>query len=784
MKNSASLLFLLLLVAPIDAAMLKWQQGRPKQRALQSHYRSDCWKRRPVASLLTKTPDPHDPGYPGAGLREFVPYETVLKDGFINADCVKDELFVHGDKFGDGRHSYTLGDVANVSVVHYAAKVPKEDRQPMTQQVCFRFCRTVPNMQIFGILNGRECYCAPHYNRLASDDSPCDATCEGDSTSVCGSKTKSSIFVMHLCGDTQAQLDESRKLVRFVVSDLENRIQLATRLANICQEEGGRQQGIFSKAGNPGVANDLMQEAKNLEIGLVRASALAKKAVAQLKTLSAESEKLHFGKADEIDEAEQLLDQMAGAVQFGKMARKILGDVIVLATPSKEELGAAGTYYPMMYFIDKQFSDSMQTCSGDTINTPIVGDTMDGCASACDAERGAKACVGFSYFSTGNTSLCFLLASLDKAVVYTKCKKESSNFQTETKIERRSSSSPSKVKPVECGQVGTPFQVVNHEHGATEVLKLNIKTGKYEPLFQLDIALHKKWGIKDVNSCAINPVDSRIYCTMGLKNVRKCALARVDDKLVSFVGRVKCGFISGTFDAHGNFYFNDKGELLTARKVQDLPETGTPFGLGKLATDNFKVKLGFDIASVEADLDGKGMATYVVGLMGSDVTMVRVSSDPYKTFNLKVTGETAEGAFGAAWNFKNQLYFASNAGKGVYQLVLDSIDLKASTAKMARAASAMETNNNDGMGCSKGVSPFPPVLPPKPEPVEWMHDEMHEPEHDLQEHEPEKKHSVAPPKGEVYCMVKFSKFAGTTLKPDPSGKCRHCFKKFTRSDCY
>merc|ERR550534_1801409 len=130
------------------------------------------------------------------------------------------------------------------------------------------------------------------------------------------------------------------------------------------------------------------------------------------------------------------------------------------------------------------------------------------------------------------------------------------------------------------------------------------------------------------------------------------------------------------------------------------------------------------------------MATYVVGLTDSSVTMVRVSSDPYKTFKLKATGETTSGSFGAAWNFKNQLYFANNNGQGVYQLDMGSIDLKKGTARMVRAGSAMETSSNDGMGCPKGVSPFPPVLPPKPTSVEWVNDKLQEKEEELNVHFP------------------------------------------------
>jgi len=175
--------------------------------------------------------NPKDPGYPGAGINKFKPFEVVLKDGFSQVACVKDQLFFHGDKFGDSRHDYTLGSRANVSIVHYAAHVPKEDRKAMTQKVCFEFCRTVPNMQFFGLLNGRECYCAPYYTMMAGDSSNCDATCEGDTTLMCGGKTKSSIFSMHMCASTEADLAQSNVQANAVGVDLHSRALLAEGLA-------------------------------------------------------------------------------------------------------------------------------------------------------------------------------------------------------------------------------------------------------------------------------------------------------------------------------------------------------------------------------------------------------------------------------------------------------------------------------------------------------------------------------------------------------------------------
>merc|ERR1719327_1110834 len=38
------------------------------------------------------------------------------------------------------------------------------------------------------------------------------------------------------------------------------------------------------------------------------------------------------------------------------------------------------------------------------------------------------------------------------------------------------------------------------------------------------------------------------------------------------------------------------------------------------------------------------------------------------------------------------------------------------------------------------------------------------------------------PDAAALCYAKFSRFTGTTLKPDPSGKCKQCLKKATKAD--
>merc|ERR1719375_2250959 len=175
---------------------------------------------------------------PGAGIDKFKPFETVLKDGFLEVDCVRDYMYERGDKFGDNKHDYKLGPVSNVSIVHYEAFVAKEDRVEMTQKVCFEFCRTIPNMGFFGIVNGRGCYCTPYFEAMASDSSQCDAVCEGEKTLMCGGKSKSSIFTMHMCASTEEDLAARQATATGMEATLKGAAGTAKDVSNAMQESG------------------------------------------------------------------------------------------------------------------------------------------------------------------------------------------------------------------------------------------------------------------------------------------------------------------------------------------------------------------------------------------------------------------------------------------------------------------------------------------------------------------------------------------------------------------
>jgi len=464
-------------------------------------YKSDCFKNQPVTGLLQYVP--------GAGIAEFKAFSTVLKDGFSNIDCVMDYMYNHGDKFGDNKHDYKLETVSNVSIVHYEAHVKKEDRQPMTQDRCFEFCRTVPNMGFFGLMNGRSCYCAPYYKKMAGDSSQCDATCPGDQTMVCGGKSKSSIFSMHNCDSTKRDLTSADGAASALAKSMDRNIKKAKSLSADMQKDATALQKSFGAVGDSG-ATGLMQTAKQAAGDLVHAAEDVEPISKELKGHSSDAKKIKdFTNPKQVTEAERIMERVIASVAKGTAANEALEKLIGLASPSskvaessdlllatvcaekegadcscdgdvyyakkfeqgkpgkgdiaslqsmvtaglynkktvfgditcsKGDMGSdpapdffkqcfcvkkanpaksANHYMNLMHFVDTKYETSPSTCSGDSVGTPIIGESVDGCASACSADN--QKCVGFQYFA--DDKLCFLFSNFKTATYYTGCGK-------------------------------------------------------------------------------------------------------------------------------------------------------------------------------------------------------------------------------------------------------------------------------------------------------------------------------------------------------------------------
>eukprot|EP00747_Dinoflagellata_sp_TGD_P103681 gnl/TRDRNA2_/TRDRNA2_169037_c1_seq2.p1 gnl/TRDRNA2_/TRDRNA2_169037_c1~~gnl/TRDRNA2_/TRDRNA2_169037_c1_seq2.p1 ORF type:complete len:318 (+),score=51.71 gnl/TRDRNA2_/TRDRNA2_169037_c1_seq2:613-1566(+) len=129
-----------------------------------------------------------------------------------------------------------------------------------------------------------------------------------------------------------------------------------------------------------------------------------------------------FTKPSELTQAEKLMEEMEAEIAWGVGEARRLDYFIKLGTGGDEQEAAAEQYYPIMYFVDEKKMELPSTCVGHVISEPIVGNSMDACASACDAAENSQGCVGFSYFQVGpNPPLCFLMSKFKSVAYYSGC---------------------------------------------------------------------------------------------------------------------------------------------------------------------------------------------------------------------------------------------------------------------------------------------------------------------------------------------------------------------------
>lgn len=389
-------------------------------------YKNDCWKRRPVASAFLQMKNPGAGMVPG----DIEPFVTVEKDGFMETACVKDAMFTQGDKFGNNKFDYKMGDISNVSIVSYERHVAKEDREPMSHSVCFEFCRTVPEMLFFGINMGRDCYCTPYFKPVAGDSSNCDAVCEGEPTLMCGGDLKSSIFSMHSCDDTAQVLESTHEECVEVLSALDDVVTSLKDSAEQGEADANTMQDSFGSAGDPDASN-LMQEAKIYAGELIHAAEDGGELKDEVQPAVDEVAGLKdkdFKKVENVKKAESATKAMQEGMAEATLKTEELQKLLDECAPTADEervADSAKQYMPIMYFVDKEHQDDPSTCSGNVVQT-LFGKSKDECATACDGLVGS--CVGFNYFGEGD-GVCFLFDKFKTAQHYTGCSGEEDFLQ-------------------------------------------------------------------------------------------------------------------------------------------------------------------------------------------------------------------------------------------------------------------------------------------------------------------------------------------------------------------
>jgi hypothetical protein len=238
---------------------------------------------------------------------------------------------------------------------------------------------------------------------------------------------------------------------------------------------------------------------------------------------------------------------------------------------------------------------------------------------------------------------------------------------------------------------------------------LDISTGKY----QLYYEVQKNWTdppFNSINSCAINPIDNVIHCTMEIDD-RGSFLVRIDETKVGFVTKVPGWMYAGVFDSDGTYYMYGNVGLSWIANVSKIQAYTSYDHLGSQQLYNGPHKLknmGADMAVLRADWEGTGMKPYLLSVEGDALYVIQPSEDnPPAQWKLVGSGlpEMTQ-TWGSAWNFQSKVYFAPDTGEGVYELMTENIELENGTAQFEKAGKSQSTGWNDGFSCICEISPF------------------------------------------------------------------------------
>jgi len=649
---------------------------------------------------------------PGAGMGEIVPFETVLKDGYSFQRCFKDSMYYTGDKFDGNKHDYS--QVANVSIVHYTAVVPKEDRKKMTPEVCFMFCRTIPDMFNFGLLNGRECYCTPWAKPMAGESSTCDSPCPGDPKQMCGGQTKSSIYEMHMCAETEGDLKDALEGMQSLRGKLDEAAESLKQTGEQGQRESEQLQLLLGMMGDHTggqnfqaakvEAGVLIHLAEDAEAISMKMGVLAEDVDALLFPEDAEDSELlqepDFTDNDVVVKAEKLTKRMKQLIKDGDAMIERISTKMALQEEVLTEKGAemaanrSEQYYDAYYFVRPEpkgeaWVHDKSTCGGDLVVPPLFGLTKDECAYACDQHM-REGCQAFNWLSKG-AGICFLFSSVGKMTQYDMCAKplegeckpiKLPNAANETSFaQTKSTPFPFTVKSLEpnstlfkesvtgmCTNVygcsGVPAEEVVSDCSLMSdyACRGNIRRPKIEEKEDGTLAMSFSGSVRSgqrADSCAVNPE----YCG-GCKKYSTCA---------------------------GPYLETDEVEI----KQGDVASyTWTSSG----ATDNYEVFVG--------------LYSKTCGLV--DYQFQRGEKQEWKTFEL----------------------FAPKTDKYYMKFMLGSYD----------------GTGGGAVGADMQVKEVKQTKASVPRDV--------------------------PPEGK--CMLKLSKYAGLSVKPDKSGQCKHCLKEATK----
>ena len=277
----------------------------------------------------------------------------------------------------------------------------------------------------------------------------------------------------------------------------------------------------------------------------------------------------------------------------------------------------------------------------------------------------------------------------------------SHNYGTTT-IKETLNCPETQVAPFDCASFPALIQIVGTNDVGFEIKELNPASGEYRPIYS--IPFNRTPSYTGMNAAGINKVDSIAYALMSL-NSTSTYLVRFDAQEVLFVAKMPYMTAAGDVDESGNFIWTKNSE----KTLSVLPDITNMEGFKDPADapdmSNWSPTLesvdatASDIATMIYDF-GEGEGNYAMGLRDKNLYVYRYD-DPTQAWVIKVSipqGSTSpipDGPFGAAWSHEDRIYFASNKGLGVFEVMIPTIDFESKTAEIRKVANSDPTVWND-----------------------------------------------------------------------------------------
>merc|ERR1719313_2753034 len=290
----------------------------------------------------------------------------------------------------------------------------------MTAAVCFEFCRTMPDMQFFGLIYGRECYCE-HYYKKTTGEGVCDLPCEGGG-GVCGGKQLSSIYQMHACaGGLATDMAD-------LSSEVDTTIDTLTTAHDDVDAIGAAMQSSAEKLESyaEGCASSLNQAAKVAAGPLIHAADDCLELSEEMSTASGDYDGLGLSLTgtlsfDDRKAVEEYMEKAKSQIDAAEQAIAAAKELADESSPDVAEYDP--TFVPVMRQITPEMAPKMSVCNGEMTGLPKVGLSLLECADACDMEAPKASedyCMYYQYFEFPGEEqpLCFLFTDITEVTTF------------------------------------------------------------------------------------------------------------------------------------------------------------------------------------------------------------------------------------------------------------------------------------------------------------------------------------------------------------------------------